>query len=73
MKVVNSIIFTNHCNTFFNRHQVFLNFYYRQAIRNFNGINFNYTYILHLALAIRIYFDKNLIYPKVQTAKIMLE
>ena len=35
-------------------------------MRNLSDINFNYTWKLHFVLAIRIYFDKNLIYQEVQ-------
>ena len=35
-------------------------------MRNFSGINFNYTYKFHLISVIRNYFDKNLIYSEVQ-------
>ena len=42
-------------------------------MRNFSGINFNYTNMLHLVLVIRIFFGKNLNYLKVQAARIMLK
>ena len=37
----------------------------RQAMRKVNGINFNNTKKHHDFLVIRIYFEKNLNYPKV--------
>ena len=42
-------------------------------MRKLSGTNFNYTYRLHLVLVIRNYFDKNLIYPKVQAARILIK
>ena len=42
-------------------------------MRKLRGINFNYTNRLHLVLVIRIYFDKDLNYPKVQVARILLK
>ena len=42
-------------------------------MRNFSGINFSYTYIIHFLLVIRINFDKNLINPKVQAARTMVK
>ena len=41
-------------------------------MKKFSGINFNYTYKLHLVLVIRMYFDKNLIYLEVQ-ARIVIK
>ena len=41
-------------------------------MRNFSGINLSYTYWHYLALVIRIYFVKNLIYPKAQAARRIL-
>ena len=32
-----------HCDAFFNRHQVFLNFHLKQALKELTGINFTYT------------------------------
>ena len=57
----------------FKRHQVFLNLQWKQVMRNFSGINFNCTCKLHLDLLIRIYFGKNLIYPEVQAAEILVK
>ena len=34
------------------------------------NVNFNYTNRPHLVLVVRIYFEKNLNYPKVQLARI---
>ena len=53
----------------FKRHQFFQNFQKKQATKRFSGINFNYNYRFHLFLVIRIYFDKNLIYPEVPSAR----
>ena len=58
---------------FFNRNQVFLNFQWKKAVRKLSGVNFNYTYRLHLVLVIRISFDKNLIYPETQAARILMK
>ena len=49
-------------STFVDRNQVFLNFQWKQAVRKLSGVDFNYSYRLHVVLIIRIYFDKNLIY-----------
>ena len=58
---------------FLNRHQIFLNFYQKQAVRTLTGINFNYTYMFCLVLVIRTYFDKNLIYQEIQAARILIK
>ena len=58
---------------FFNRNQVFLNFQSKQAVRKLSAVNFNYTYRLHLVLVIRISLDKNLIYPEIQAARILMK
>ena len=42
-------------------------------MRNFSAINFNETYTLHFLLVIKIHFNRNLIYPKVQAARIMVK
>ena len=42
-------------------------------MRKISGVNFNYTYRLHLALDIRNYFDKNFIYPEVQAARLLIK
>ena len=42
-------------------------------MRKLSGVNFSYTYRLHLVLAIRISFDKNLIYPEIQAVRILME
>ena len=70
-KVADSVIFGIHCNIFFNRHQVFLNLQYRQAMRKLSSINFNYTNRLHLVLVVRAYFDKNLNNRRVLAARIL--
>ena len=54
---------------FFNILLVFLNVQHKQALRKLSDIN--YTYRLYLVLVIRIYFDKNLIYPETQAARIL--
>ena len=66
-KVVNSVILRIHCNTFFQYTSSFPKFSVKQAMRKLSGINFNNINRLHLVLAIRIYFDKNLNYPRVYT------
>ena len=38
-------------------------------MRNFGGINFKYSYRLHFNLVIRIYLDKNLVYPEAPAAR----
>ena len=50
--------------------QSFSGFLEKQTMGIFSGINFKYIYSLHLVPIIRIYFDRNLIYPKVQAARI---
>ena len=40
---------------------------------DFNGINFNYTYRLHIFLVTRIFFEKNLIYPEVLAVNIWVK
>ena len=57
-KVADSVISWIHCNTFFNRHKVFLNFQLKQAMTKLSGINFHNTDSLHLVLVITIYLDK---------------
>ena len=47
------------------------NFQEKQATGKLSGINFNHTNRLHLVLIIRIYFDKNLNYAKVQPVRIL--
>ena len=42
-------------------------------MRKLSSINFNYTYRLQLVIVIRNYFDKNLIYPEVQGARIQIK
>ena len=42
-------------------------------MRRLSGINFNYTYRLHFVLVSRTYFDKNLIYPEIQAARILIK
>ena len=67
------MIFRIRCNTFFQQTSSFPKFSLKHVVRKLGGINFNHTYRLHLVLVIRIYFDKNLIYPEIQaTRKIIL-
>ena len=42
-KFFDFLIFRIHCDAFFNRHQVFLNFHLKQALKELTGINFTYT------------------------------
>ena len=42
-------------------------------MRKLSGVNFNYTYRLHLVLVIRIYYDKNLIYPEIQASRMLMK
>ena len=55
-----------HCNTFFQQKSSFPKFSVKQAVRKLSGVNFNYTYRLHIVLVIRISFDKNLICPEIK-------
>ena len=49
-KIVDSMVFPIHCNTYRNRHQVFLKIHLKQSVRKLSDINFNYTERLHFAL-----------------------
>ena len=69
-KFVDSMNFGIHCNTFFQQKSSFPKFSVKQAVRKLSGVNFNYTYRLYLVPVIRISFDKNLIYPEIQAARI---
>ena len=42
-------------------------------MRKLTGIDFNNTNRVHLVLVIRIYFEKNLNYLKVQVARILIK
>ena len=72
-KFVDSMNFGIHCNTFFQQKSSFPKFSVKQAVRKLSGVNFNYTYRLHLVLVIRIYVDKNLICPEIQAARILMK
>ena len=61
------MIFGIHCNTFFKQTSNSSN------VPKFSSINFNYTYRLHFVLVSRTYFDKNLIYPEIQAARILIK
>ena len=73
-KVVDSLIFRIHCNTFFQWTSSFPRFSVKTNFEKY--INFDYIssqFQLHLILVIRIYFNKNLIYPEVQAARILIK
>ena len=57
-----------HIDSFFSKHQGLLN-----VLRNFSVTNFSYTNGLHFLVLIRVHFDKNLIYSKVQAPIIMVK
>ena len=63
-KVVDSVIFGNHCNTFFQQTSSFLKFLVKTSYDKTLLYKFHST---HLVLVIRIFFDKSLNYPKVYT------
>ena len=60
------MIFGIHCSTFFQQTSSFPKFHWTWALVFFTGINFRYTYWLHL-LVMRIHFNKNSIFPTQQT------
>ena len=45
----------------------------KNELRNFSDINFSYMGKLYFLLVIRVYFDENFIYSKVQAAKVMFK
>ena len=72
-KVVESMILRIFCNTFFQETSSFPKFSVKKALRKLSSINFNYTCKLHLVVVIRIYFDKNLIYPEAHAARVLIK
>ena len=68
------MIFGIHCNTFFKQTSNSSNVpKFLVKTKRLSGINFNYTYRLHFVLVSRTYFDKNLIYPEIQAARILIK
>ena len=62
-----------HCNKLFQDKSSFPKLSVKTSCEKLSGVILSYSYRLHLVLVIRIYSDKNSIYPETQAARILVK